>query len=232
MKRIFVGLLLILITGVCASCGYVSSAELLSYTNADKNVELTIDTEGVKYNMSFLNFSAELISRVNEDKNILLSPLSIYIALSMLVNGCDNDTKVQIEEMLGLSVDELNEYCYYIISGFSRDNSTLNIANSLWVNRDMNIDVKKPYLDINALYYDIEVYRDSFSDKKALSNINHWVNVNTQGMIKEILDSIDPMTAMILINSLYFEAEWTDKSYNYSTYEYANNDGTASNVDF
>ena len=248
MKKIIVALLFTALMGASVVSGYLpsnsivssnleetlnnSSEVVLSSEEVVEEIIETLDIDICKNNLSFLNFSAELIARVNEDKNILLSPLSIYIALSMLVNGCDNNTKVQIEEMLGLSVDELNEYCYSIISGFDRDNSELSVANSLWVNSDLNINIKKSYLDVSDMYYDTEVNRESFSDENTLGNINQWCSDKTNGMINEILKDLDPNIAMILINALYFEAKWLNKNYHNSTRNFTNYDGNTISAEF
>lgn len=141
------------------SCQHKITADLISYASNTEPDITNIDISDDKYSSAFLDFSAELISQINEDKNILLSPLSIYLALSMLANGAEGDTLSQIENALGLTLQELNSYCYYIINSMKdREKSTLNSSNSLWINKDYNVEVNDDYLEANALYYIIWMF--------------------------------------------------------------------------
>ena len=45
-----------------------------------------------------------------EGENALVSPLSVLAALSMTANGAKGETLSQMEDVLGMSVDELNEF--------------------------------------------------------------------------------------------------------------------------
>lgn len=43
---------------------------------------------------------------------MLVSPLSVLYALGMTANGADGETRAQMEEVLGASVDDLNAYLH------------------------------------------------------------------------------------------------------------------------
>ena len=45
-------------------------------------------------------------------------------------------------------------------------------------------------------------------DGETLKDVNGWVNQNTDGMIKKIINEISPGTMMMLINAVAFDAEW------------------------
>lgn len=58
-------------------------------------------------------FKATLAQDTTHD-NKLISPLSIYLALSMVYNGADNATKDSIEQTLqlsGIDINSLNSVC-------------------------------------------------------------------------------------------------------------------------
>jgi len=38
--------------------------------------------------------------------------------------------------------------------------------------------------------------------------MNQWIEDNTNGLIKDMIDKIDPATAMLLINAIYFKGKW------------------------
>jgi serpin B len=154
-------------------------------------------------------FALELFQRSVEDaekENMLISPLSVMLALSMTANGATGETKAQMEEVLGLSVKELNEYLYsYIHSLPSDDKAKFGVANSIWF-RD-GLEVLPSFLQKNADYYGAAAYQSAFDDA-TVKDINNWVEENTDGLIEKMLDSIDASTVMYLINTVLFDAKW------------------------
>ena len=61
-------------------------------------------------------FGFEIFQKVNtslgEPKNMMISPMSISLALAMVYNGTNGDTKKQMEDMLhksGLTPDDINQ---------------------------------------------------------------------------------------------------------------------------
>ena len=139
--------------------------------------------------------------------NLLLSPLSVTLALSMTANGADKNTLAEMESVLGMSVQDLNEYFVsYAGSLPNEENCKLHIANSLWTKEDF--DVKQDFLQRCANYYSAPVYASPF-DSQTVRDINNWVKTNTDGMIKNILDDISPDAVMYIVNALSFDARWS-----------------------
>lgn len=189
----------------------IKSKNLLSGVVAEK-------VSGKVLNQTFLDsqFSLSLNlfkESVNEslNENVLISPLSVALALAMTGNGADGVTKSQMEEFLGggITMDDLNEYLYtYVNSLPSGSNYKLNIANSIWYrDQEERLKVYDSFLQKTVNYYDAELYKSPFDDT-TLSDINNWVDKNTDGMIKKILDKIDPDHIMFLINAIVFDAKW------------------------
>ncbi len=140
--------------------------------------------------------------------NALISPLSVLCALSMTANGACEETLTQMEQVLGMPVQELNEY----LRGFTQtlaagEDSQLRLANSIWFTQDPRFHVKEEFLQQAANYYAAHIYRAAFDDS-TLADINGWVKENTDGMIPEILDTIPEEAVMYLINALAFDAKW------------------------
>jgi serpin B len=88
------------------------------------------------------------------------------------------------------------------------DKYTLSIANSIWFTNE-NFNVNQDFLQTNADYYAADIYKTKF-DKRAVKDVNSWVNKKTDGMIKDLIDEFDPATVMCLVNALAFEAEWSE----------------------
>ncbi|SEH78989.1 Serine protease inhibitor [Ruminococcus flavefaciens] len=158
------------------------------------------------------------------EENLLISPLSISSALAMTANGADKKTLEQMEAVLGngMTLDELNEYmAYYVANLPDEQKQKLLVANSIWFRDDPTFKVLDEFLEKNKKYYNSEVYKSKFDDS-TVNDVNSWVSENTKGMIPTLLkkgdlDPTDKETAMMmLINTLYFEAEWQspyDSSY-------------------
>lgn len=172
----------------------------------------------------------------SKDENVLISPLSIQLALAMTANGADGNTKAEMEALLGgeISLEDLNEYLYSYVNNLpSAEKYKLQIANSIWFRDDEGrLQVEKDFLQKNADYYGAQAYKAAFDDQ-TLKDINNWIKDHTDGMIDSILDQIDEDAVMYLINALVFDAEWQhvyDKSDVYKG-KFTNINGTEKQVD-
>ena len=153
------------------------------------------------------DFSVELFRKSAENgESILISPFSVLSALSMTANGADGDTLKQMEDVFGLSLDELNDYFRTCISG---EEGAVTIANSLWLKDQDKLPVSPEFTHAVIDYYQSEIFEEPM-DESTLSKINSWVDENTDGMIQEILDKIQPGTLMYLVNALTFQAKWEE----------------------
>jgi serpin B len=155
------------------------------------------------------NFSLSLFNEACKEGNTLLSPLSVYIALSMTANGAAQNTLTEMETVLGggMPIAQVNEYLHSYLSALpSEDKSKLNVANSIWF-RDSQITVKPEFLQTNKDYYNAASYSAPFNGQ-TLKDINNWVKNNTEGLIEKIIDKIDSGHLMFLINTVLFDAEW------------------------
>ena len=172
----------------------------------------------------------------SKDENVLISPLSIQLALAMTANGAAGETRNEMEALLGgeITLEDLNEYLYSYVSNLpSSEKYKLQIANSIWFRDDEGrLQVEKDFLQKNADYYGAQAYKSAFDDQ-TLKDINNWVKDHTDGMIDSILNQIDEDAVMYLINALVFDAEWQhvyDKSDVYKG-KFTNISGTEKQVD-
>ena len=186
-------------------------------------------------NADVTDFAIRLFKASNENgKNTLISPLSVLCALAMTANGAEEETLAQMEEVLGMTTDELNLYLYSYMKNLPQgDKYKLSLANSIWFTEDERFTVNQDFLQTNADYYGADIYKAPF-DKQTLKDINNWVKQNTDGMIPEILDQIPPEAIMYLVNALAFEAEWSEiyEKHQVKDGEFTKEDGTKQDVEF
>ncbi len=142
--------------------------------------------------------------------NLLISPLSVLAALAMTANGAKGETLAQMELVLGMKLGDLNPWLLaYRTALPAGEKYKLSMANSIWLRDDPSFAVNGDFLQTNADYYGADIFRAPF-DEGTCREINSWVEENTDGMIKNILDRIGPDSVMFLINALAFDAEWQE----------------------
>lgn len=161
-------------------------------------------------------FGFELFQKVNAaadgSTNTMISPMSVSLALAMLYNGTDGNTKTQIENMLhkeNLTPDDINQSYKDLVEGLSSHDPKveLMISNAIFYRKTFNI--KNDFITTNQNYYNAEVAGLNFSKTtETLNTVNGWVNDKTKGKIDKILDQSKPEDIMYLLNAIYFNGEW------------------------
>ncbi len=211
-KTRFLLSILCIILGLTTACGSSVSAatvDLMDGISAQTVNSCSVDER-------FINSQAELYLKLYKDsflksdnQNLLISPLSVSMALSMTANGAENETLIEMKDFLGgLDMVDLNAYQRTFLN--RHNNEYIKNANSIWFRDSQKLTVNKPFLQTNADYYGAGIFKAPF-DKSTVKDINAWVKENTDGKIKQLIDSIDAFTVMYLINAVSFEAGWAEK---------------------
>ena len=177
----------------------------------------------------------QLLTDGEANDNVLISPLSIMMALGMIENGANGETLQQMEQYVngGMKVPEMNGVMAFYRQRMNDSVSvSWNVANSLWIKDDGNINPKAEFLNHAVDYYNAEVYKAPF-DQGTVNDINVWVNKNTNEMIPSILDQIPDTAFMYLVNAIAFEGSWADAFKDggiREDYDFTNADGSVSKV--
>lgn len=214
-KRLLISSIAILLCLALTGCDMTASAsDLMSDIKANKVNKITLDDDFFSAQTDFSTKLFDQIYKVSESKNVVISPLSVQLALAMTANGAKDATLKEMEDLLGgrIDIDLLSKYLYsYTSSLSSSKKAKLSIANSIWFNDSEGFPaVKGSFLQKNADYFGAGLYKLPFDDK-ALSVINNWVSQNTDGLIDKMIDDVSPSTLMFLINAICFDAEWEKK---------------------
>ncbi|NLW11908.1 MAG: hypothetical protein GX028_07845, partial [Clostridiaceae bacterium] len=169
-------------------------------------------------------YSADLLmSSIDNDYNVMVSPASVFLALAMTLNGADNETRDEMIAVLaeaGLTPAEINEFSRVWINNLEAagtEKTNISIANSIWF-RD-GFDADRDFLQTNADYYGAGARMLDFSNEDSKDIINNWVEYNTNGLIEDIIEQIDPSTVMYLINTVYFKSDWQTPFLHQDTYK-------------
>lgn len=185
--------------------------------------------------LAVTDFGVELMKECyTADTNTLISPLSVISALGMTANGARGETLVQMLETFGITLANLREYLRDYRAALPEDEKyQLNMANAIWFKNTGDFTVEEDFLQINRDYFDAGVYSAPFDDSTK-ADINQWVEKNTNGMIKEVLDKISDEAVMYLVNALAFEAEWEEiyKDNHIRNRDFTKEDGTIQKTEF
>jgi serpin B len=190
-----------------------------------------INTANNKVAFKFLDES----SKASTNNNIAISPLSLGTVLALAQNGTSGKTKEEILkalELQGYSDTEINENYKKVIAHFnSLSNIEMKLGNSVWVTKDAKISDE--FKSTGKSYYDAEANEVDFSKKQTADIINKWIDNQTAGKIKKIVDSFDKNTFMALINTVYFKAKWANQfmPQNTTKQKFTLSDGTTQDVD-
>lgn len=150
----------------------------------------------IDYSMSFIR---SVLAVEDKDANLAVSPYSAGVALSMLAEGAEGQTKAEFNKAL-------NDCLFKSEDLGGNDKITVNSVNSLWV--DDNFSVRNRYVSLMQKDFDALVTTLSFSDPATVKAINNWCSEHTNGKITEIIDELSPNDVMVLVNALYFKAPW------------------------
>ena len=204
------------------------------YKKADEHAaEVSKDVVKANNDLGMKMFSK--LAAAEKGKNMMISPLSISIAMAMSTNGATDENLDEMKEVLGFGEMELgnvNEQFKHLIASLvaADKDLALEIANSVWMREDFSLDVKAAFTEVLKDFYDAEVFAESFTAE----NINAWVSEKTHGKIEEIVKEISANTVMYLINAIYFKAAWTTAFNEENTREgvFTLSDGTETKADF
>jgi len=202
-----VSLLLLLVLGLL-SCKKDNSPAVTRTLDLPPGSDAVIEASN-QFAFKFFNTVLQQDPALN---NKLVSPLSVYTALSMVYNGAANATRDSIGKTLqlnGISIDDLNALNKALIQQMpTEDNKVaMNIANSIWYNKNAPQPIPA-FLNTMQTDYNGQVQPLDFGSASAASTINSWIAQNTNNKIKNVLDKVSPYDWMYLVNAIYFNGAW------------------------
>ncbi|XP_014205168.1 uncharacterized protein LOC106637052 [Copidosoma floridanum] len=185
-----------------ALCVFSASAGIL-VENPDASPRSTVSE------FSFDLYGA--ISSTAQRKNLICSPLSGFIALSMLERGTKGKTANRMRQSLRLPNDEsvINRSLKKLMNDFNDVDNTLSVANKMFVSNKLKI--KDQFMQLTREIFKSEAANIDTSDPSgSAKTINDWVSEKTHDKIKKLIEpkAITSDTRLILVNALYFKGEW------------------------
>lgn len=145
--------------------------------------------------------------------NYFFSPYSLGMALTILDNATEGETKSQIESLFDIAdIQDWNMQLSLYMNKEQQEQAFITSANSLWIDKQYTLSDRgyESYLPLVEFYYDAQIYQADFKNNPNGTKelINQWVSENTNGMIKNFKQDINPDIRLSIINAVYFYGEW------------------------
>lgn len=151
-----------------------------------------------------------LLSGSGED-NTACSPVNVYMALAMLAEVTEGESRQQILDALGAdSIEALRTQAGHVWNAhYCADNATtLTLANSLWLNETLqyNSDTAQTL----ARDYFASVFHGQLGSEEMNEALRSWINQQTGGLLKEQAAGIElpPETLFALASTVYYRCHW------------------------
>jgi serpin B len=155
------------------------------------------------------------------DGNLVFSPFSVSIALAMTYAGARTETESQMAQALHFDLPQERLHPAFNALDLELQETPpatseeeeplqLKIANSIWA--EQTYSFLPEFLDTLARNYGAGVRLADFinAPEPARKEINAWVSDQTEDRIKDLIPEgvIDALTRMVLVNAIYFKADW------------------------
>lgn len=146
-----------------------------------------------------------------EKENTVCSPVNIYMALAMLAEITDGQSRAQLETLLGAETTQLRDWASEVWQNNYRGGEGGNVllGASLWLNEDRTF--KKEPLKLLADRYYASIYQGKMGSEAFSQTYRDWMNEHTGGLLKDQIDGME-LTADLALNlsaTVYFTGGWS-----------------------
>lgn len=216
--------LVILLSTILAACLPAASINMAE-SNKSRETNPSTSADGIKKLVNGNNaFALGMYNALrSENGNLILSPYSISLALAMTYAGARGETEAQMAQVLHFAPqNELHPSFNALDLVLEKDPINLNkdqepmqlkIANAVWA--EQTFSFLPEFLDIIAINYGAGVNLADFKNQpnQERVTINNWVGDQTEDKINDLLPdgSLTTDTRMVLVNAIYFKADWLDQ---------------------
>ncbi len=176
---------------------------------------------------------------ISQSENSAVSPLSIFMAMSMAATSANGDTREEILNMLGLSIEELNNNILYlcmscneILSYYDenykgKEKNMIKCVNSIWIKDGAKVK-EDGIKNLTTKYYS-DIFKMDFKGSNVNNTIKSYIKKETNDFLAPDLNPT-PLTQIILLNVVYLREVWNefgDKlSFTKDKYNFTNYDNT------
>ncbi|NLJ70539.1 MAG: serpin family protein [Clostridiaceae bacterium] len=181
---------------------------------ADRDKQFTyIEKFSGDYYSYFSDTSKTILADQNQ-KNPVYSPLSLYMALAMLAETTDGQSREQILNLLKTQdIASLRTDAEAIWNSNYCQDGALNslLANSLWL--DNEYEYQTDTIKMLSENYYASAFQGEMGSKQYNDQLHSWINANTGNLLSEQAGNLafEPDTILGLVSTVLFQAKWVNQ---------------------
>lgn len=146
--------------------------------------------------------------------NKIYSPVNIYLALGMLAEVTDGESRNQVLELLHADdIETLRQRASDLfLENYCDDGRlTSRLGASIWL--DTNVNYVPETLKQIAEVYRASSYQGQMGTAEMNAALQNWLNEQTGGLLKDQASQIElePEAILALATTLYFQAKWDNR---------------------
>lgn len=160
---------------------------------------------------AYFSVSTQLLLSTEDSGNIACSPVNVYMALAMLAEVTEGESRQQILDALGAdSIEALRTQAGHVWNAhYCADNATvLTLANSLWLDEDL--EYNDATVQTLATDYYASVLQGQLGSEEMNQALRSWINQQTGGLLQQQAADLemDPQTLLALASTVYYRCRW------------------------
>lgn len=157
----------------------VQEAEYPAYAQASQD---GMDLVAISQQKLYGDLIAQVLSGL-EGENGAFSPVNLYMALAMLSDLTDGNSKAQIETLLGGNPTENANKIWNACYRDTEEGKTI-LASSLWL--DERAEYRPEAMEALSKNYYTSIYKRDLQDRQTLTDIQDWLNQQTEGLLSDM----------------------------------------------
>ena len=159
-------------------------------------------------------FHRSALEFLSSNENQVFSPLNVYMALAMLAETTDGNSRQEILDLLGAPSIEFLRYqaqkiwcATYVPDGTAE----CLLANSLWL--DDSCTYCNETTQILSQQYFASVFHGDLGTEEMNEQLRTWLDTHTGNLLQEQVQDVElsPDAVFALASTLYFSAAWSSE---------------------
>lgn len=201
--------------------GNYAGAKFMSL--ADTSVTRDSQQYGSSYytpdHIDHINSIGAFFDRITESllsgkENAVVSPVNIYMALSLLAESTGGTSRRQILDVIGVpGMEELREQSkrIWIQNSYDNEYGRSLLANSVWLSGDLA--VREACVKLLNDEHFASVFAGDFADDDYKNALKQWLSDQTKGLLDNCINELEipDDTAAALASTLYYKTRWNDE---------------------
>lgn len=162
----------------------------------------------------FMNTTIRSFLTDTQGENRVYSPANVYMALSMLAELTEGESRQQILEVLQTEdMDSLRDQVSCLWNANYQDDGAVRslMANSIWL--DQQVAVNQETMNTLASEYYASSYQGEMGSEAMNQALQSWLNEQTDGLLSDSVKNVqlDSNTLLALASTISFRDKWANQ---------------------